>query len=425
MNKAIKNLQPEDFEDKIKDIPFKEKLSRSRHFFKTAESKIRADYKKLPQRLRRLILIGIIAGYPSLMGPPKSPAHDKTSKHDIELLPTQANKQEALMIYNEKIKAALEKKYVISDRKTFDELYQAALPLIQVSLFSIESCALEPYSDNRGPVLNTRCIGLFYCPENDDPSSKRWIKTSTYVARNGPKEDSVDFSFRCIDGWYSCLDNGAACNQMYNLLKGAELNVHEFAAIAMIRFGNTNKGNNLCRFVHEHYDDRVSCAKKIAQFSVPSNFPGLAKRWVHAACLYLNENNYVQQIYQFKTKMINLKHGGDAYSASVTHLNEKDILALKTALNSGNLAIIAREQKRILRSSQGNLTIAGVVRQEISDKAYRNNILRYCFKEDKAADLEDIMPATKTILPDTQQHNEKVTYDMRNFIQKNRTERSI
>ncbi|MBQ7659204.1 MAG: hypothetical protein IJS26_00465 [Alphaproteobacteria bacterium] len=57
----------DDIEEKLESVDFKEKLDRSRSFFKNADKEIYQKYKKLPKRPRRAFLIAVIAAaYPAL-----------------------------------------------------------------------------------------------------------------------------------------------------------------------------------------------------------------------------------------------------------------------------------------------------------------------------------------------------------------------
>jgi len=354
--------------------------------------------KKIHRIAKRLGLVGAVATGVVLF--PKSEAFQKISdcfkggKEQTEVKTPPISKEEEIKIYNDNIKVELEKKYVISDQESFDKLYEAALPLMQVALFSVECCALDPYSDNGGPVKNTRGIGNYYCWDHE---KGKMVKTSAWLREHGEVRETVESAFQGIDDWCSCASPGTKSvrEQMFHMLKGSELNPRECAAIMLVGYGNGEKRKNLCRFVCKHYNDPISISQYIERQSVPSNFPGIAKRWVHAACLYSNEE-YVQQMYQFRTKMVKLKYGGDAYSASVSHMSWKDVSAIKGAIKSGDLESIIKEQKRILNASQGDLTIAGVIQQEVLNESYRDNLLKYCFKENETINLEDAIEMAKT-----------------------------
>jgi hypothetical protein len=51
-----------------------------------------------------------------------------------------------------RVDSILNRKYKITDRASFDQLYRDALPLIQLSMFSTEVLVKEPYAD-ANPVL--------------------------------------------------------------------------------------------------------------------------------------------------------------------------------------------------------------------------------------------------------------------------------
>ncbi len=385
----------------VQQTSFKEKRSIVRDFFKKADKKEYHRYRSWPKALRKAALYGILVFgiYKGLeVAPEKVQNYQriKALKANNNLKNNQVTNVET---DGNNIQEQVEKKYLISNRKTFDELYEAALPLIQISLFSVECCAIDPYSDRDNASLNTAGIGLFYYPSSGKAEDTKWIKTSEYIQKHGAFKESVQSSFEKVDGWYTHLDNGAVKDDMYSRLKGSELNIHEFAAIASVRFGGKKNGRDLCDFVRRHYKDPDACAKKIISYPVPSEFPGLDKRHLHEAYLYLNSGGgYVDQMYRFGTKLVTLSRGGQAYSAAVMQMTSSDVQEGKTALISANSQRILKAQDQaLMHMCRGNTTIADVVSKEISDKKYRDNILKYYFNTKEDIDLEEAIQIAQNI----------------------------
>jgi len=403
-----------DLKNKIKDVNWKEKLRRTRAFFKKVGKKTWNDYKKLPRKAKRAILIAVIA-LPSLKNFQKVLNVIEKQRPQTEFF-GQQNKKDEIKIYNNNIKNELEKKYVISDKESFQKLYEQALPLIQLSMFPTECLALDPYSDNGKPVLNTIGLGSFYFPKNGDPTSSEWTLASSHFRQQGAHKISAELALDLVDGWFRYLDNGAAFNEMYKSLKGAELNVHEFAAIATVRYNSKKQGKALCTFVQKNWEDSYKCAQRIASIPTPKRFSGLKKRHLHEAYLYLNEGDYVQKIYDFPTQL-SKSGGAQLYTASVMDINKADLLAGQKALDSANKDSIVVAQNKIFLSKSAqssshinnseNLssekTIYDVICSEVLSETHLNNLLKYQYKEDTSC-----FENTQTLArKDTQDYRDK------------------
>ncbi len=385
-----------DLQGRLDSIDWKEKRKRVRAFFKKTGKAFYKEFQKLPKKVRRGVIAAIVVA--GVLTPKMIQKYYNAQRKEFR---TEKQIKED-QTYNDNIRQELKKKYVISDRQSFDELYEAALPLVQMSLFCVECCAIDPYDVDGKSGLNTAAIGLCYYPENGNPESRKWIKTSTYIERYGAAKETVESALRKVDGWYRCLDGGAVCDQMYRLLQGSELTVHEFAAIASLRYQSKRRGMELCDFVKKNYQNPILCAQKIVSYSAPQGFPGDSKRRMHEACLYLNEDNYVQQMHQFRTKFIKFRYGGNGYSAPVMNIKPKDVLVLKNAILSGDLVAIQEEQRKILEASLIGVSIADVIEKEVSDAAYKNSLLKYCFKESETMDLQTAIDMTNNVSLETE-----------------------
>ena len=374
----------------VQQTSFKQKRSAVRTFFDKADKKEYRRFKSLPKVLRKAALYGIVlfATWKTVDILPQK-INNYPANKEKDSLETPEIKPVSVEEYNNNIKSELEKKYAISDRESFDKLYEASLPLIQMSLFSVEAFALDSYSDRKGASANTAGIGLFYYPVSGDPDDTKWVQTSTYIRKHGTIKETLESAFKGVNGWYRSLDNGAVCDQMYEMLRGAELTPYQFASIATVRYNSKSKGNDICRFVRRNYQNPLACARRIASYPVPENFPGTAKRRMHEAALYLNYGDYVQKMYQSETKLVKRSGGARIYAAPAMNMRSQDVLACRQALSSGNKEAIISSQNRIFQPIRGSQSISDLVKAEISDEQYRDNILKYCFKEEESITLDD------------------------------------
>ncbi len=377
---------------KAKKVPWRKKVHVTRDFFKKRNRQFYWRYKKLPKAVRRVLLLGIIVAGVGKGAPYLAEIlRERAAYSQVQDCENLRNQEiQSVDQYNDQIKNELQKRYVISDRESFDKLYQASLPLIQLSLFSVECCAFEPYSVKGNSVLDTGNIGLCYYPIDGNPDNSKWIKLSSYVAKNGVFRDDMKKSFRLTDSWFTRLEEGAVCKEMYSLLKGAELTPHEFASICAERYASKACGRSLCKFVRENYKNPVKCAQKFLSYTASESFPGLNKRRLMEALLYLNEGNFASQMYGFTTQKVKLKHGGDAYTGPVNDMKQGDVSRLWRAVASGNIDLILAEQNKVVEKiSSGGQTIYDAICLEINDEEFRDNVLKYCFKEEKEIGLED------------------------------------
>ena len=147
------------------------------------------------------------------------------------------------------IKNALETKYKINDAESFEKLYEASLPLIQLSMLPTEVLVLDPYADNNKGVSNTIGLGSFYYPVNGDATSTDWELASNHFKKQGAHTISAEQALDLANGWYRHMDYGGVYKQMFKLLKDAELNPREFAAVATVMYNSKKSGKILCDFV--------------------------------------------------------------------------------------------------------------------------------------------------------------------------------
>ena len=371
----------DDIEEKLESISFKEKLKSLRSFFKNADKEVHQKYKKLPKRTRRAFLIAVIAAaYPTLK------IANTVYQNDQDL-----KQQEQMQKLRRDFKENLTRRRVISDKTDFDALYKDALGLIELSMFPTECLVLSPYSDNNKKVCNTIGLGSYYYPKDGNPESSEWIKASQYFKLHGKQNIEADKALDLVNGWFCHREGGRALTSMYNILEGAALTAHEFAAIASVMYNSESKGRALCHIVKDNYQNPMLCAQKIAELSVKKGFNGLARRHLHEAYLYLNLDDYLSKMCNFKVQ----KSAGDTTNfsgqTSVFQLPLKDVKAGQKAISSGDVAEIIKEQSKIVNYNVENaLTIGDIIRQNVANAEHRNALLAF---DDKTISFEDAKEA--------------------------------
>lgn len=236
---------------------------------------------------------------------------------------------------------SVDKHYKITDNESFKQLYKDAFPLLIQSMLPTEILVCKPYSDN-GKTINTLGLGSFWYPKNGDPKSSEWIKTSQYVKNQTKKGKKISITgtqaVALADGWFCHREGGRIYKTMMQKLKGAELTINEFAAIASCIYNDETKGKDFCDFVRENYKDPLKCAAQLASLKPknPRFDDGIKKRHTHEALLYLNVNNYKDKIPYFQVKTSINSRNQEYYVTSVTQLNPNDCDKLVADLAAGS-----------------------------------------------------------------------------------------
>lgn len=343
----------------LNDLSFAEKCQKARDFFKKHGHEAWERFKSLPKDTRRNILIVAIV-LSSAVGTPVIISQFQ-----------QAKAQKEISNHNKEAKKKTNTSYQITDKASFGTLYQDALPLMSVSMFPTECLVLNPYSDNKTSVQNTIGLGSFWYPKNGDPKSKDWVKASTYFKNTPNHTITAEHALDLVDGWYRFREGGRIYKNLCNLLQGTTLKPNEFAAIASVMYNNEKKGAELCKYVAKHYNDPMKCAQKIISFDAPDGFSGIDKRHLHEAYLYLNLDNYVQNLYNLQIREgINSKD--EHYiTTSVTQLSEQEVVQGKKAVLSGDPKEIINAQNAIVKYVTKNSVS---VRQKIMDNVISPNV---------------------------------------------------
>jgi len=383
-----KSLQiKSDLKYQLSSIDWKQKLSAARAFFKKAGKGTWAYYKKLPQKTKRIFLsIAIL----TTIGVPVGREISKSMAEKAEIRKLEQEIKERTT----DIKNALETKYKIEDEQSFRQLYEASLPLMQLSMFPTEVLVLDPYADNTKGVSNTIGLGSFYYPIDGDATSTDWELASKHFKKQGAHAISAEQALDLADGWYRHMDYGGVYKQMFKLLKGAELNAREFTAVATVMYNSKKSGKELCAFVQQNYQEPMQCAQKIVSFEASNKFGGIAKRHLHEAYLYLGLDDYVQKMYDFFVKTgVNSK--GQFYAqTSVTQLSKEDVEAGKKAIASGDVAQIKKEQKKITSYiCKGGQTVREIIQENVLDTVHKKSLMQFDVFYEDCVPLQDILDA--------------------------------
>ena len=276
---------------------------------------------------------------------------------------------------NEIVKKNYAATYHITDRESFDKLYKDALPLIQLSMFPTEILVLDAYSDN-GKTINTVGLGSWWFPENDDPTSDKWIPVAKYIKKHPNLKVTGEMAMQLTDGWFSHREGGRILSYMYSQLKDCDLKPHEFAAIATCMYNNEKCGQKLCEFVKENYKDPIKCAHKIMSLETKTCKDGILVRHTHEALLYLNVDGYADYIPSLKMKEGVNSKGKKYYTTSVNQLTVKSCKEMRNDLAKGNLTLARQQKNKVCNYvCEGGESLAQIVYKNIDDKDMRFALL--------------------------------------------------
>ncbi len=378
-------------------LSFAEKCERTRLFFKKHGTHAWQKFKKLPKQTRRNILIAAIVA--SSAG-----AISITAVHEF----AQNKEKREIIKRNNEAKEKTNATYKITDQASFAALYQDALPLMAVSMFPSECLVLNPYADNKTGVNNTIGLGSFWYPQNGDPKSKDWVKASDYFKGTPHHSISGEHAFDLVDGWYRYREGGRIYKNLFKYLQGTTLKPNEFAAIATVMYNNEKKGAELCKYVAKHYNDPVKCAQKIASFRAPDGFSGIDKRHLHEAYLYLNYDNYVQNLYNLQVRRgVNSK--GEPYIiTSVTQLSAKDVQKGREAVLSGKKEQIIQAQNDIIKYvNKHSTSVRSIIQDNILSPSLQQSLL--AFGIEPVIDFEKAKESSLAFSPD-QTYQKAITH---------------
>lgn len=389
---------------KLDSIDWKEKRKRIQAFFKKTGKALYKQFMKLPKRVRRDVMIAILlAGSAGVL----KVAYDVKKVVDIHKQKVEQERQQRLF------KDKLEQKYQITDKASFQKLYEDALPLIQVSMLPTECLILDPYSDNGKAVSNTIGLGSYWYPKNGNPKSSEWIYASQHFEEQGAHRIAAELAFDLADGWYRYREAGRVFKNMYKMLEGTELNVHEFAAIATVMYNSEKSGAELCKFVQENYKDPIKCAQKIVSLHANSKkFKGLPKRHLHEAYLYLNYDNYTDKMYDFFVRTGKNSRGKFYAQTSVTQLSDEDTKAGIEAVLSGDESKIIEEQQKISSYiCKGGQTVREIIHENVINENYSISLLAFLSPENRDISLESAINLSNASMAEQQYKDALAIYE--------------
>lgn len=266
--------------------------------------------------------------------------------------------------------SSLNKSFKITDEESFKALYDAAFPLLIQSMMPTEIYVDGAYSDN-GKITNTAGLGSYWFPEDGNPQSSKWEKTSEYINSGKFLNMTGDKACKLVDGWFRYRDDGRVFNTLYKKLKGCELNRFEFAAIEGCTYNSEQSGFELCDFVKENYKSPKKCANKLLSLKPkgPKFANGIKKRHIHEALLYLNINRYADYLPYLLVK---------GYGSSVNQLSITDCDLMIEELKKGQLTEAEQVATKIMGwRCEGAKTIATIMTENKMDVALTFDMEQY------------------------------------------------
>lgn len=294
--------------------------------------------------------------------------------------------------------------FAINSDEDFQKMYEATLPLVQMSLFATEVLVQNPYADN-GKVINTIGLGSYWYPEDGNPcSAGKWVHSSKYFAKHSGIKISAEKALELVDGWFRYRENGRVYNNMKDLLKGTTLTAHEFAAICGCMYNNEAHGRDFCRFVKRNHDKPLECVKELIGYSkkVKKEFvDGIFKRHTFEALLYLNWNNCANRLHTLKVKQgVNSKNK-TYYTTSITQLNNRECPEVLTQMKKGNYDALYNVGNKIFNYvGEGAKTIYEIICSKVEDNKAREDMIAYCLNTtDKIDEISGEVINTQDSLP--------------------------
>lgn len=365
-------------------------------------------YKKLDKhtqkKLKRGLLIGggsvLVAGAAWHAFPSKS-SKEQNIKNNIEntdsIIDQTTNNITSLLPQDSEIKTTnhiqrkLTKKYKITDEKSFRQLYEAALPIFQLSMIPTELIELAPYDDRHQGNPNTIGEGLYWYPEDGNPKNPKWILTSKYVKQHPEIQITGGKSLDLTDSWCRNREDGRVYHTMYKKLKGATLTPHQYAMIMHTTFNSERLGFKFCEFVRDNYKDPLKCALKLITLDPKDKncVNGILKRHFDAACGYLYPD-YIEAIPSFKMKEIVNSKGKKHTVTSVNQFSSEECLAARQrALAKKDDSEFRKHAIQTIKwMCKGGQTVAEYAASKIVEKDKLHTLL--CYAEGNTVSFQNI-----------------------------------
>lgn len=243
-------------------------------------------------------------------------------------------------------------KYTITDRQSFYDAFDASLPLIHRALLATEWFSGDGYSDNDNSNKNTIGQGLYWFPninkfkadgtidiDNINWKNVEWIKTSEYMEKHPNFKINYEDAKFVSEQWYKTREGGRIIRRMAYLLNGCELTSNEIAAIASVYYNDERSGSELCKFVKEHYENKIDCAQFISELT-PGDLSysvGIQKRHIHEALYFLNHNNYCSKVLDFNVSSGINSEGCFSVISAATYLEPEEYNGFLSELKNEKL----------------------------------------------------------------------------------------
>ena len=275
----------------------------------------------------------------------------------------------------------LTKTYKITDEASFQQLYEDALPLIQASMIPIEIYKSSGYDDRGGKNFNSIGIGNFYYPEDGNPENSEWISTKKYLNAHPDTKVGFEKALKLVDAWYRIRKQGGAkggvYKKMYKKLQGAELTIHQFAAIASCTYNSEKMGFQFCDYVRGHYQNPVKCAHYLTTLTPQKKdcIDGILVRHTAEACLYMYPD-YAASVFHFKMKDCINSKGKHHTVTSINQTTPAQGRKVRDDLSRGSTVQLQIHKNRIMKyMCKGSYTVADLVNRNIKDEQKKDALL--------------------------------------------------
>lgn len=290
-----------------------------------------------------------------------------------------------LTISKKSQKNILKKTYKITDRETFNQLWNDAKPLCVPVLILSENWRLDFHHDRGAKATpNSVCAGLYYYPKNGNFNSKTWITTRQYCinyqnSHKGklPKNCTPQNIRDGVYGWGESMENGRHLNKLYNVLVGCELTINEFAAIYSHYFhtGNLNTATKIASIKQNKKikDKSLAGAKALLDTDQPT-LPGQKSRFMHEALVFMNTDDYCHDLFSLCVDC----HLGTSINACPSEYNN---------IKGGKLT---HDRAQIIKDKICNYTVKGGKQiKYLCNQINDDNIMVFCITTQHSKQIDE------------------------------------
>jgi len=318
----------------------------------------------------------------------KSDTHGTADSSSDELKTTMVALKERIDANNtaELVTSLFEKKYVITDRKKFDSLWNDAKPFCIPVLIASENWRTDWHNDKQqtNSTPNSVGVGLFSFPKDRNFSSTaEWISTRKYYTNYKNKNNTAPKNLTPqeirdgIYGWCINQKDGANAAALYNALRGTELTINEFAAIYSHYYhtGNLKAAKKIVAIKNDSTinDKNLKCAQVLLDTD-PITYSGRKSRFMHEALIFLNTDKYCNDLF---------------YLCVDCHLG--------TSINAcpGEFANVCNgkltnQKAKVIKENICNYTLKdGIQIKELCESIKDNSIMAFCIETAKTKELDE------------------------------------